>query len=149
MDFTVEFKSEDNRKLIDKIGEAGIDVLDDIRNEDERYYELDASDIYFRNGCSISGNSLNIDLTEKQARESGKFNGKTSIRVDIYPGYGSLTKYQQFEISENYNTYEVPFLVIFKKEKRYLKSITAEYKIDYDTLYDDWKAAGFPLNWKM
>lgn len=140
MEFRVMFKSSKGEQLVDRyFGGAGLDVLDDIKS-DRRYKHLKPSEIDVYSSCPISSSYHAVELTEDQAREAGHFCGKTVVQVETHKMFNEFIEYN---IREVYHVGK--FLKVFFNKPA---NVSVSYIVNDGAIYEAWKEAGFPLEWK-
>lgn len=153
MKFTIDFSTGDsNKPILDKIGSAGIDFLDMFREEYPQYNFLTYKEIRFYDYCPVNGRCVEIEITEKLARESGCFKGKTSLYVTVGDFF---KKYVDMDVKEDIRQkYEfkkflgMDLTFLSKNEIDYVYGVDVRYSFNTEAMLKDWKEAGFPLVWK-
>jgi len=149
MDFVLKFTTGDpNKSLLMKMGQAGIDFLDIFREDYPMYNDIPSKNIHFRDYCPINGHSYLIEIGEQLARESGLFIGKTGVTVKIGDRF---QKYMGLEVSEDIRIRDKPwpyfnYILPYRFEK-YLYGVEVKYVYNERSLLEEWKEAGFPLEW--
>jgi hypothetical protein len=155
MDFNIIFETADRSKnLVEFIGAPGLDILDQMREENPDIRRLPAYNIHIYNTCPIEGNRAYLKISEDKAREIGLFKGHTVVTV-VVPEYsfskfitwGRKDKFETVIVSKNFITLVWRGREIGRKTEKRLTSVSFNQEISYNTVYDAWKAAGFPLVW--
>ncbi|MCK9369172.1 hypothetical protein M0R04_04460 [Candidatus Dojkabacteria bacterium] len=151
MEFYVKFETGSReRDLLDKIGTPGIDILDLFREWYPQYNSFSCKDISFRDQCPYDGHSMKVEISEDLARESNLFKGRTSISVIVGDFF---SKYVDMKVKENirerYIHKKILGLSYSCKEVKYLASIEVFNEFDIESMLNDWKDAGFPIEWKL
>lgn len=160
MQFSVTFKTTSNgnvdnpQPLIEKLGDAGIDILDDLRQSDPDIASLACKDIKAHVNCPINGASQNFSLSEYTARRSNLFGGKTQVDVEVPPF--SFGRFLKLKVKKYYTSVQVapPLKILFMefgsgKHERRVESVESSYELDSDEVIKQWEAAGFPLKWDL
>lgn len=151
MNFYVRFSTKDrSMPLVEKLGTAGTDILDLIREEHPKYRHLPANQIFFREDCPINGDYMDVEVSEDFARASGLFHGKLSQNVLV--NTASFSKYVDLDIEERHitSTKKCKFLGIPigpVKHTEELIGLRIKYGFNEKQLLLDWKNAGFPVVW--
>jgi len=150
MKFEVMFTTGDDKKpLLTKMGKAGIDFLDSFREDFPQYKDIHYSRICFRDHCPISGYVYTIPVEYDMAKESGYFQGKTSITVVVGDHF---SKHMILNVSEDIRSRRLPWphfdSILPRREEEYLYSLDVSYVYDEAELLKEWREAGYPLVWK-
>jgi hypothetical protein len=155
MDFKVYFTTgNENIPLIDQMGEPGIDMLDDARETYPELKKLNAKDIHIYGDCPINGHEQAFSINEDIARLSGLFKGKTD--VDVLVSGHAFTKYVSSNLSKDFDERVVErgkhffgLRLSSDKTEEYLCRAYVKTTFDSAALLTDWKAAGFPKDWRF
>jgi len=162
MEFTVTFTTNDrNLPLVEKLGSAGADLLDLIRETHPLARDIVANKVWFDNSCPIVGHCRTMPLNEEQARSSSLFKGRTEVRV-VVPA-ASFTKFVDLDFEDRYVSIsekqylrpelaKIPFLrwmagrhVVLTQK---LAAVRVSYLFSEEEALNKWIAAGYPLVWK-
>jgi len=142
MEFEVFFQSPDDTEIIQHMGAAGLDILDILRVRFPKLKKLALGDIHISTSCPLNYNKCHLALTEQQARETGLFNGRTRISVNVPEFF--FSRFIDWSYEE---TREV--IRGFKFLKGRLKNVSLEQVMDIEALYDAWKSAKFTQWWEV
>jgi hypothetical protein len=161
MDFTVKFTTGNkDLPLVEKVGTPGLDILDLIRETYPVAKNMSSHRIYFNDSCPIDGSAMLIEVTEEQARQSGRFKGKTKVEV-LVPG-SSFSRFIDLSLKEEYYAEEeerwllptlakIPFLrwliPIRTITTRVLQGVKVDYVYTKGDVLNKWIADGHPLEW--
>ncbi len=151
MEFTVTFMSSDNEPLMETLGKAGIDLLDDVLASNTEFSEEDYLNINIKDECPIHGRVHKENIPLSTARKSELFGGKVDVTVLVSSSF--FSKFVELDIEK--------FTMTTYINKRYkllnwLRTPSTEYKdilnvryvFNSQALLEDWEKAGFPLNWE-
>ena len=166
-----EFDSNDDHMFLSEkvMGNYGLDMLNIIREDIGE--KCNISDL--EEACSNVHFSYSIFLSEEEAVDIGRFGGRNAITVLCKPL--SFTKYFKMDIKPVYRVFwnhkrildrffhekmtkdaVAPYeLDEMKKNKKIiiysysLKCVKINWIFDDEWILDDWKNAGYPLNWKV
>ena len=153
MEFNVQFTTNcKNFPLVEKLGEPGIDLLDDIRESDKDFKDLPCDKIYVNDSCPINGHLLSCNVNEDVARASKRFKGKTTVRVKVLPS--SFSRFISLHSRKSYvdeciddGTNIFSWYIRKPVYKRVLCDCTIYYNYDIKDIMDMWAEAGYPLEW--
>lgn len=122
--------------------EFGTDNIKEI-NKLYNTNNIDASMIHDNTVHMLSW-TYDVCITEKQAMECSHFKNTTKVTVYVPPNF--LDKYQsiKYEISCKQN---ILGKIISVLSKKFANHIYVYNFIDSDKIFEDWKKAGFLLNW--
>ncbi|HLD90737.1 MAG TPA: hypothetical protein VI911_06970 [Patescibacteria group bacterium] len=177
MEFTVTFTTNDrNLPLVEKLGSAGVDLLDLVRETYPLARDLEVNKVWFNDNCPIDGHCMATRLNEEQARSSSLFKGRTEVQV-VVPA-ASFAKFIDLDFDDRYTTvaethYLRPALaktsflrwmterrtafthklvtIIAGQYKVYTQKLTAinvSYIFLEEEMLNKWAAAGYPLEWR-
>jgi len=144
MYFYVTFRTKTKEeKLIEYIGDAGIDILDDLREAVPFIKSIPVENIDIDTSCPITRYKTTIALSETKARESKHFGGRTGLEVVVPSLF--LSRFVDWETKKEHSTKEY---VRFIKTRRVI-GVRCSQRLDEDKLYQVWKEKGYPLDWQL
>ena len=144
MYFHVTFRTRTKtEKLIEYIGDAGIDILDDLREAVPFIKGIPVENIDIDTSCPITRYKTTVSLSEAKARASEHFGGRTGINVTVPALF--LSRFVEWETKKRYNTKEFTRFI----KTKHITGVTCEQRLDEDKLYQAWKEKGYPLEWKL
>ena len=131
-----------SKPLVDNIGSTGLDILDDIRENNPSLENVSSSLFHVNDLCPINGSSVDVSIKEDYARESDLFCG-TLKRVIVVPA-SFLNRFITLETE------------ISKEPRGFLgigggkvNEVTSKYIFNIDKMFEIWKQDGFPLRWRV
>lgn len=154
MEFKLIFFRQNGKDIVEYIGEAGLDMVDLVREEKPEISHLPIDELYFNLSCPVNKDKVTIDIDEDFARKTNLFKGRTKVAVDVK---NFLTKYIELDIEVRYDVvrkYKRKFFGLLPSSdydviKTGIRNASISYKFNYNQLLNDWYEAGCPLVWNL
>ena len=152
MYFNVKFFTKSSM-ILNRIGDIGLDAIDDVRETFPETKDLQAEDIRVENSCPFSKTSYSIYLTEQEARESGLFGGTRNVSVEVpFDFLGSFVHLKKLDTFHYDIIIERPvkkflgFVYDKGETKHIISSFSCSYSINDDALKKWWIGKEYPLD---
>jgi len=121
-----------------KLCDIGLDIVDAIREEFNTNVPINKIN---NSTCCLFAEKITIDLTEETARECKHFKVCSSITVYVPPLF--LDGYQDLKFEPVYTS----GIFVLKRSVKKIDVVHVNNTILKDDIYNDWRKAGYPLNW--
>jgi hypothetical protein len=146
-----------NPPLIEKLGSAGIDLLDDIYAHHPPLRNVSIGEIDIDTSCPLNGHEKFFTIPLDVARKSHLFDGSLLREVRVPGSY--LSRFIKFDTRFKYDNREsdedrgligklfTMLHILDPAEGPVLYGAASSYIFDTKALLAAWEADGFPLRW--